>query len=50
MELGGVKLGINEQMVINLLYHFYPTINQEIRYIPGEDIHFEQQMSKKYHR
>ncbi len=38
MELGGVKLGINEQMVINLLYHFYPSINQEIRYISGEEL------------
>ena len=47
MELGGVKLGINEQMIKNLLYHFYPTINQEIRYIPGEDIHFEKTTNVK---
>ena len=47
MELGGVKLGINEQMIKSLLYHFYPTINQEIRYIPGEDIHFEKTTNVK---
>jgi hypothetical protein len=41
VELGGIKFAITEKMANDVLYHFYPVLNQKIRSMELADIHVE---------
>ena len=41
VELGGIKFAVSEKMANDVLYHFYPDINQKIRSMELADIHVE---------
>ena len=38
VELGGVKFAISEKMANDALYHFYPSINEEVKCMKLDDI------------